>query len=185
MPDQGWLPTRGFCRFPLAVFSAMLWLAAVLCFSGPPVRADGGATRTDPDSGISLTLPSGWEFQEDLDGPGEIFKFQRADDHCTHGFVTCWAADEHKKLQTAREHAEELEEWSRQHFNDRFSPVTDTSLAGLPAAAFTETGVVSKFTTVIAVTGGKYLELEFFVSKDQGASHQAEFDLIRNSIRVP
>lgn len=184
MSDQNWLSARGSYRAWVVAFPVLLWLV-LLWVSGPPVRADGGATRTDPDSGISLTLPSGWEFQDVVDGPGEIFSFQRTDDHCTHGFVTYWEADKNKKLQTAREHAEDFLEWNRQNSTGRFSPVTDTSLAGLPAAAFTEIGVASKLTFVVAVTGEKYLELEFFVPKQPGASHQAELEQIQNSIKVP
>lgn len=176
-------PARGSLQALVAVLPASLLLLAVLCFSGLPARAEGGETRTDPKTGISMTLPSGWVFNENKSD--HVFYVQRGDNPDICGFMDCLPPLEAPRTQTAREHAESMLASMKLFFpNYQYSGVTDTTMAGLPAAGFTQTDSTQTMFEVVAIAGGRRLELNFGAPNDQLASVRGEFDRIQSSVTI-
>lgn len=173
---------RGFRVKGAAVLAAWL-LAAALLACMPPARADGGQTRTDAKTGLSVTLPAGWVFGSE--SPDHTFAIERADNKDISGYLTYYTPPD--KPETSREHALGLVETVKE-FDTKtstFSEVSDTSMAGLPAAIFTQVDAKETMVEVVMVTSEKEVELTLWAPNDKLGLVLGEFDSIKNSVKIP
>lgn len=160
------------------VLVTALVLTVVLAGWAPRAAAESG-TKTDPTTGLSVTIPATWEFTANT--RDRIFDVHRGDNKAIEGVINYLPLD---APQTAREHAEELLGVEKRYGPDsHYSEVSDTTLAGLSAATFTETGSTRTLIEIVAVKDGKVLELALWAPNDLLASVQGEFDSIKNSVR--
>lgn len=171
----------GFPRTLAAAALAGLLLVSILFAVVPPARADGGQTRTDAKTGIGVTLPAGWEFAPD--DPDHTFSLQRSDNHNICGYLSFFAPE---KSETSREHTQGLLETMKKFTPEAtFSEVTDTTLAGLPAATFTQADTKETMVEVVLMTQDKEVELTLWAPNELMDSMRGEFDQIRSSVTLP
>lgn len=137
-------------------------------------------TLTDSETGLSVTLPSGWEFDEPMI---ELFYFVNQRDRRINGGV---GFDTPRKDggKTARSHAEKRIAEMKE-FEERGNPISDiqsTTLAGLEAVSFTVTRHETKTLYIFALKEKQILLLLFAAPSDQFAAATGDFEFIRRSI---
>lgn len=136
-------------------------------------------TLTDPETGLSVALPLGWEFDEPV---VELFYFVNQRDPRINGGVGFDATGKNGE-RTARNHAEKrIAEMKEYEPGSLISEIKNTRLAGLEAVSFIATMQEKKMLYIFARKEDQILQLLLIAPPDQFEAALGDFEIIRENI---
>lgn len=166
-------------------------LLLVFALAGQAAAQDESGTRTDTKSGVSVTLPSTWEFGSTGFVRDLIFNLLRKGSWAMETGYTIKGEIYYYYLETpetARAYAEnQLASWKATNPDYQYSEVFETNLGDYPstypAFAFTDRNSTRQAIYIFSVKGNKGLRVHLFAPIDKWNSVNDEFWSIRKSVR--